>query len=133
MKMMSWWAAAAAVLVLGCSRQPPPAPMTKTVDMAYDGGTIDLHVGDTLVVRLEGNPTTGYTWESATEAMPSLKQIGEKQYVRDASDRVGSGGYFEWTFEATAVGTTHLKLEYLRPFEQGEPPVKTWVAAVQVF
>jgi inhibitor of cysteine peptidase len=30
-----------------------------------DGSQVDLNAGQMLVISLEGNPTTGYTWEVA--------------------------------------------------------------------
>ena len=122
-----------ACLCVGCSRQPPAGPATQTINESNDGGTIDLEVGDHLIVRLAGNPTTGYTWEREATPMPSLILTSEKQYTPDASDTVGGGGYYQWAFQAEKVGTTNLKLIYQRPFEPDQTPAKTFVVAVQVF
>ena len=36
---------------------------TQTVTENDNGKTVTLNTGDKLVVKLDGNPTTGYTWQ----------------------------------------------------------------------
>ena len=35
------------------------------LDAGDAGSQVELNAGQTLVVSLEGNPTTGFTWEAA--------------------------------------------------------------------
>jgi inhibitor of cysteine peptidase len=56
-----------------------------------DGSQVELKAGQTLVVSLEGNPTTGYTWEAAELDEQVLRQVGEAEFKPD-SDAIGAGG-----------------------------------------
>jgi inhibitor of cysteine peptidase len=86
-----------------------------TLTEADDGKTVELHAGDTLVVRLSENPTAGYRWsfDSLDTQMASAE---EDEYVRK-SDAVGSGGEAQWTVKAKKPGTTEVKLKLWRHFE----------------
>lgn len=85
------------------------------------GRTVEAAVGDRIVVTLESNPTTGYSW-SAKQGSPTggVVDLVSKDYDRE-SDAVGAGGLEKWTYEAVKVGTTKLELEYVRPFEPDQP------------
>jgi inhibitor of cysteine peptidase len=92
---------------------------------------VRLRVGDTFVVTLEGNPTTGFTWEVASSDPAILKPLGEAQFTPDTS-ALGSGGKVSLQFEAIGTGQTPLKLIYHRPFEVGAAPLKTYDLTVSV-
>jgi len=107
------------------------APSSRTITEQDAGKTIEVSQGETLTVLLEGNPTTGYTWELASEDLAILKQVGEPAFTPE-SGGVGSGGKVSLTFEAVAAGQAPLKLIYHRPFEPDEPPVQTFEVTVVV-
>jgi len=67
------------------------------------GSTVGLSVGDTMEVILDGNPTTGFTWERPSEDGDTaiLHQMGEPAFEPD-TDLVGSGGKVTLVFEAVA-------------------------------
>jgi len=98
------------------------------------GTTVQLRVGDTMDVTLDGNPTTGFAWETAAVDVSVLKQLGEPEYVPDPHPvgLVGSGGRFTFRFEAVASGQTVLRLIYHRPWEKDVPPEKTFEVTVTV-
>lgn len=101
--------------------------LSGAADITFDDkacGTAQvLSVGDMLEVRLPGNPTTGYAWQTTT--VPSqLRQQGEPVHHSD-SRRIGSGGDTSFGFRATAQGDAILELAYRRPWEQNTPPLKT--------
>jgi predicted secreted protein len=114
------------MLLAGCS-QGGPILVTKQ----DSGSTIDLRSGDTLELALDGNPTTGFTWEMDPVDTGILLQIGESGFKPDANT-TGSGGTFTWRFEAVNSGQTLLRLAYHRPFEQGVPPARIFEATIVV-
>jgi inhibitor of cysteine peptidase len=95
------------------------------------GSTVNLRVGDTMEVVLEGNPTTGFSWETAALDASVLKQLGEPEFKPDTS-LIGAGGKFTFRFEAVASGQTLLQLVYHRPWETNVPPEKTFEMTVVV-
>lgn len=91
---------------------------------------VRLATGDTLVVNLDGNPTTGYLWEM-TAGRPILKQFGKPTF-KPSRNLPGSGGKVTFRFVATAPGRTVLEMIYHRSFEKGVPPLKTFKLPVEV-
>jgi predicted secreted protein len=85
------------------------------------GDSISVEAGDTFVIALSANPTTGYSWSAA--ANPNARYDSSKQVT--SSTLPGAGGTQQLTFTATAAGTSILVLSYARPFEPGVPPVQT--------
>jgi len=99
---------------------------------ADEGGAFELQrIGDQLVVALEGNPTTGYTW--AVEAMDEniLQQVEDADFLPD-SDAIGAGGKLVMHFRAMATGQTTLRLVYHRPWEEDVEPLKTFTVNIAV-
>lgn len=85
------------------------------------GDSISVANGQTFVIALESNPTTGYAWAAA--ANPNATFV--KSEMATSSTVVGAAGTQQLTFEATATGASTLTLNYARSFEPGTPPVKT--------
>ncbi len=122
---------AAAVVVLALGAGAALAGRTVTVGAASNGKSVTLKKGDTLVVRLAGNATTGFAWQIAS--LPrSLKKTGSS-YVptKTAKPVVGSGGTYVFRFAArTGAGT--LRLVYRQPFDKKTPPARTFTLRVGV-
>lgn len=98
-------------------------------------GPAALKVGQTLVVTLSSNPSTGYSWTVSTAPDSAvLTQEGDITYTPSNPDVVmpGSGGSETVRFTATAAGTTKLVLDYRRPWETDVPPVETVTIDVTV-
>lgn len=113
----------AIVWAAGCSR--PPANRTVTVSDSDRGRTIELVVGDTLQVRLRGNPTTGFQWSTVAADSNVVRAAGMPQFISE-KDLVGSPGTEAWRYVAVMQGSTRLELAYQRPFETGVAPAKTY-------
>jgi len=98
---------------------------------ATDNNTaINVTTGEFLVVTLEGNPTTGYTWE-ATEPLDDLvlQQVGDIAFVPE-SNLIGAGGVQIATFEVVGAGDATIKMVYHRPWETEVEPVDTFTLNV---
>ncbi|OFW66423.1 MAG: hypothetical protein A2Z12_05185 [Actinobacteria bacterium RBG_16_68_21] len=109
--------AAGALVALAMSGDEPSGPLVYSA--GDDGRSIEVKVGESFTVVLEGNPTTGYSWqvEGVDEAILS---VGEPDYKSD-SDLVGSGGTFTFTFTALSAGESQVRLGYSRPWESVAP------------
>jgi inhibitor of cysteine peptidase len=95
------------------------------------GSTVELKVGQLLVIDLPGNVTTGYNWEAVTGYENILEQQGEPQ-VTPESSAIGAPGIISLTFKAIASGETTLQLIYHRSFEPDVAPLETFEVTVQV-
>lgn len=100
------------------------------VNENQNGETISVETGDALEVMLEGNPTTGYTWE-VERFDPAVIKQGQSDFI-SGSTRLGSAGSQIFRFEAIGSGETVLKLNYKRPFEKGMMPFKDFKVTISV-
>jgi len=103
------------------------------VTASDDGGSVTLASGQELVVRLESNPSTGYSWEAI--GIPGVLEgssAPEHEASSEDEDVVGASGTDVFTF--TAAGTSGergtLELEYRRPWESGVAPEDEFVLEV---
>ncbi len=96
-----------------------------------NGRQIEVEKGQTLAISLEGNPSTGYTWEMVESEDSILRQVGEIEFEAE-SDLVGAPGTQTLRFEAVESGQTELKLVYHRPWEKDVEPLETFTLQVTV-
>jgi inhibitor of cysteine peptidase len=101
------------------------------LDAGDDGSQVELNAGQTLVVSLEGNPTTGYTWEAAELDEQVFQQVGETEF-KPESGAIGAGGVQTLRFETVNSGQTTLNLVYHRPWEENVEPAETFSIQVVV-
>lgn len=105
------------------------------IDDESNNGQVELQTGQTLVVSLESNPTTGYTWEVAEVDDTLLQSEGEAEYKESKTggeQLVGAGGTQTFRFTAAEVGETTLKLIYHRAWETDVEPVQTFSVQVTI-
>jgi predicted secreted protein len=105
------------------------AGRTTTVGIAWNGKEIKLNSGDTLVVRLAGNATTGFRWSIVSR--PKALRLVRSTYLTSPPGRIGQGGTFSFRLSALG-GRGTLKLAYRRPWENGKPPAQSFSIEVQV-
>jgi len=103
--------------------------VTQLVELseANNGETVTVVPGTRLRLTLAGNPTTGYLWR--VTHVPVGLGTGQARFVPPASLGPGVGGHFvfEWTIGASLPTGDHtVELGYLRHFEKGKPPLKTF-------
>jgi inhibitor of cysteine peptidase len=106
-------------------------PSVVKLDEGDAGKTIQLTTGDHLEVTLEGNPTTGYTWE-VVSGQELLEQLEDVEFVAASQQMVGSSGKMRFEFKAVSVGEGALQLIYQRPFERDVEPEQTFSVQVNV-
>ena len=104
---------------------------TVKVDQSMNGQTITVKKGQTIVVSLDGNPTTGFNWAAADLDTTILTQQGDAAFKAD-SNLIGAGGMVSLTFEAVGTGTTTLTLNYARSWETGVEPEQIFSVTVVV-
>lgn len=123
--------------------QPPttPAPTRPasaapandvTIGAEHNGGHVPLRRGQTLVVRLAGDPGTGYAWTVKQVNRRVLRQDGAVTFAPSATPRPGNGGFFTVRFTAARPGATWLRLGYGRAFGPVRPPAATFAAHIMV-
>jgi inhibitor of cysteine peptidase len=102
------------------------------VDMEDNGRQITLFRGQTLVVSLGAQPSTGYTWEVVEIDELILRQEGEPEF-QPTSGGIGASGVQIFRFGTISAGETDLRMIYHQPWVEGVEPLKTFSVHVTVY
>ncbi|MFP4440113.1 MAG: C1 family peptidase [Chloroflexaceae bacterium] len=107
--------------------------------LTNDGDIITVNEGQLLVVKLEAQPGTGYTW--AVDTLPSvLQQAGSPTIEADDSeqlpttqtaDTVGNPVLQVFQFQPIQAGQDTLSLIYHRSWETGVAPAETFTLQIE--
>lgn len=104
-----------------------------TVTVSSCDTTARLRTGDTLVVRLESQITTGYAWSVAAQTTGIMKLTGEPVTEWKNRDVDGGSEHQVFRFSAAAAGDDTITFHNRRVWEKDKPPLKicTIVARVE--
>jgi len=99
----------------------PSAPMPESgcgETPVIDGNKINTKVGETFSIKLDSNPTTGYSWQA--EYDDSFLELVDQGYVLpdESGDLVGAGGTEIFEFRALEEGQTTVTMIYKRSWEE---------------
>ena len=96
------------------------------------GQQVELAPGDSLVVTLDSNATTGFSWSISGISDEDVVDEVSNEYQAPDSELMGAGGQEVWTFEATEKGTSTVEMQYSRSWETGVEPAATFNVTVVV-
>jgi inhibitor of cysteine peptidase len=104
----------------GLSTLPPPGPNEIVLGREATGHYVEVAVGQTITVRLPGNPTTGFEWVALPPDDPAVTVEASGQYVADpaGAGQVGGGGTYVFHYKAERPGTAKIVLHYRRSWEK---------------
>ena len=118
----------AAVPAAGSSPLPEavaatPKVQTLEINRANNGQLARLHVGNVLVIRLPGNPASGYEWQVGTTNTTALRLTVQPQYSPPAGAAGGAAvqGAYTFVYQAVQPGNGSLRLYYVRPGDPRRP------------
>lgn len=109
---------AAALVVPACSSDPTEPAVYGDADT---GTEILVDAGEQFEIRLDSNPSTGYSWEIADDADLHAVELITRDHEPADTELVGASGVDVFVFEAVA-GAQILRLEYLRSFDDPVVP-----------
>ncbi len=114
------------VMLVGCKSSSKYV----VLDESKNEQTIKLKTGQFLVVKLKGNPTTGYIWEQKSECK-LLRKTDESQFKSDNKELLGSPGTRIFSFEVISAGKDSLVFINHRPWEKDVKPLKRFSVTIQ--
>jgi inhibitor of cysteine peptidase len=82
---------------------------------ADNGKSVQEKLGETFGIRLQANPSTGYSWNLSLTKGLSLS-AGEYLPSSNPDQRVGVGGVQSYTIVTTAKGAQVARAEYRQPW-----------------
>lgn len=92
----------------------------KTEEYLNPGEPIKVKAGRIFAIRMESNPTTGYSWQ-LSKALDNKIILVTNAYIPPDSKLCGAGGHEVWAFKAIGEGPTDISMKYVRPWEKDQP------------
>ncbi len=140
----------AAILAAGCTQPTPPVTPTPTAtptatasptpsptatpilpvyNESDNNKTVALALGSPFIVRLDENPTTGYSWNvSVTGGL----NITDDTFIPPTSGLIGAGGIHTWSMLTTKTGLQEFSGVYMRSWENKTGNETTYMLKVNV-
>ena len=99
-----------------------------------NGDSLNLKINDTVEIKLESNPTTGYSWFLSDNVDETIVSVTSPEFMESKKDEdlVGAGGYEIFTVKAIAKGKIDIILYYERPWEEGVEPLETFEITISI-
>ncbi len=123
---------AALASISGCSRGDAVAAKTIKLTDADNRRALTIAGGDTLVVSLASTPGTGFSWKLAHLDNNVLRAIGAPELIHGSNPMPGAPATQIFRFVAAGTGSSGLDLDYVRPWEHGVAPARTFRLDVTV-
>ncbi|MEI7827742.1 MAG: protease inhibitor I42 family protein [Euryarchaeota archaeon] len=101
-------------------------------NVTESGKQIELAPGDSLIVTLDSNPSTGFAWSISGITDEDVIDDVSNEFVGADTGMVGAGGQEVWTFDAGDKGTSTVEMQYSRSWETGVEPAGTFNVTVVV-
>jgi predicted secreted protein len=99
-----------------------------------EGGSAqaDLRTGEELLIKIVGNPTTGYSWVLTVPGNRDvLRQVGKDTFAPGRAG-LGAPGVRQFRFRALSNGVSEIQFVYRRPWEKEKKPLYTATVQIQV-
>jgi inhibitor of cysteine peptidase len=109
----------------GASPAFPDSSQNSTPTETLPPQEIHANAGQNFTITLEGNRSTGYSWQLKSPLDSALLKKAGVSYRSKNPGTPGAGEDNLFTFHAKKKGTTDVTFVYLRPWEKDVPPAKT--------
>ena len=76
--------------------------------------TITGRAGESIVIELASDPTTGFSWMQVGHPDPRIVTLMESDYVQAPTAVSGAPGHQRWTFRLTGPGTVNITFGFGR-------------------
>ncbi len=125
-------------LLSGCriaNGQDPETQRSKaavvTLTRVDDGKAIEVQPGDTIIVRLDENATTGFQW-AVDKSGDDILTLQNSDYAPAPGSKIGGGGQRIFTFRAQKAGAVGLQLKLWRQWEGDKSVIERFAVAIEV-
>ncbi len=122
------------IISYGCSMTKPPTMKPNSDNNSYSQSNSQIYkinMGDTVAIRLNSNPSTGFSWNWQNEKEAAAVVLEGKEYITDEVIITGSPVLEIWKFKGVSAGTDTIKLAYFQSFNP-ETIDQSQVVVIQV-
>jgi len=104
---------------------------TTVLTEADNEKALSVASGETLVINLPENPTTGYRWQ--LDSLDSrLIDVAGDSYIPSQGAKIGGGGTRTFTLHALSSGTVRISLKLKREWEPADTYASHFAIIVDV-
>lgn len=96
----------------------------------FNGQTIEMTVGESLEIRLQENPTTGFRWQLIADDGAVCALISDA--FEGPGGPLGRGGEHGWLFKALEPGECDIEFHYRRRWMSAAKPVRTFRIHIRI-
>ncbi|MGM0367836.1 MAG: protease inhibitor I42 family protein [Actinomycetota bacterium] len=98
-------------------------PEEKVLTEKNNGESLNLEINDIVKIKLESNPSTGYSWVMSDKVDSTVISVTNTEYIEseESEEKLGAGGYEIFTLKSISKGKTPVILNYERSWEQAKP------------
>ena len=98
---------------------PAAAKAEVNLNDGDNGKTVKVAVGGTVILTLESNPTTGFSWEKTDKVDKDILKLEKNDYKQNPNPNgmVGVGGRTVIVYRALKKGKARIALTYMQPWE----------------
>ena len=99
-----------------------------------NGKSVKVAAGGTVVLTLETNPTTGFSWTKVDKVDTSILKLERNDYRQNANPAgmVGVGGRTTIVYRALKPGKAKIDLTYMQPWEPDSEFITKYSVTVEV-
>jgi predicted secreted protein len=109
-----------------------PKPKTIIVEPSLGIYSIDLNVGDTLLLSLKSNPSTAYAWRPMLHSDRILTQSGPPRFDPIGTQKFGTSQRETIAYRARKAGVTIIDITYERAWESTDAARHAYHLAITV-
>ena len=100
------------------TKAAPAATKELALNDSDNGKTVKVAVDGIVILTLESNPTTGFSWTKADKADKDILKLEKNDYIQNANPNglVGVGGKTVIVYKALKKGKAKIDLTYMQPW-----------------
>jgi len=105
------------------------APRSVVVTEAQNGQNVQIGINDVLIVRLQAQAGSGYSWAVAT--VTSFLRLSQ-EHTEPAGRTIPAAAKFSYSPSSPSAPELSLEFRLSAPWETGQPPARTYNVKVSV-
>lgn len=82
-----------------------------------NGKTVEAQVGDSVVIELPENPTTGYVWSLDVKERTGIAYLSNSRYTAANNSGIGGGGMSTFIVNVQSAGIATIDIKLKHPWE----------------
>ena len=101
------------------TKAAPAATKELALNDSDNGKTVKVAVDGIVILTLESNPTTGFSWTKADKVDKDILKLEKNDYIQNANPNglVGVGGKTVIVYKALKKGKAKIDLTYMQPWD----------------